>query len=81
MSYKELESLSGGELKRLCGVSRKTFSAIVAIVRPALDRRGCRGGQAKLRVEDQLRVVLEYWREYRTQFHIGVSWGLHETRP
>jgi hypothetical protein len=24
-------------------------------------------------------VVLEYWREYRSQFHIGVSWGLHET--
>jgi hypothetical protein len=22
---------------------------------------------------------LEYWREYRSQFHIGVSWGLHET--
>ena len=56
MSYKELESLSGGELKRLCGVSRKTFSAMVAIVRPALDRRGCRGGQAKLSVEDQLLI-------------------------
>jgi Helix-turn-helix of DDE superfamily endonuclease len=24
-------------------------------------------------------MTLEYWREYRTQFHIGVSWGLDET--
>ncbi len=32
-----------------------------------------------LGVEDQLLVVLEYWREYRSQFHIGVSWGIHET--
>ncbi|HIK39952.1 transposase family protein [Thermoleptolyngbya sp. M55_K2018_002] len=30
-------------------------------------------------MEDQLRVALEYWREYRSQFHIGASWGLHET--
>jgi len=25
-------------------------------------------------VEDQLLVVLEYWREYRTQFHIATTW-------
>jgi hypothetical protein len=49
------------------------------VLRPALERQGRRGGQAKLSVEDQLLVVLEYWREYRSQFHIGVSWGLHET--
>jgi heterodisulfide reductase subunit C len=24
-------------------------------------------------------MTLEYWREYRTQFHIRVSWGLDET--
>lgn len=79
MSYREIAFLSEGEFKRLCGVSRKTFSAMVEVVRPALDRRGRKGGQAKLSVEDQLLVALEYWREYRSQFHIGVSWGLHET--
>ncbi|BAU44954.1 transposase family protein [Leptolyngbya sp. O-77] len=46
---------------------------------PHLDRQGQRGGQAKLSVEDQLLVALEYWREYRSQFHIAVSWGIHET--
>jgi len=30
-------------------------------------------------VENQRLIALEYWREYRTQFHIGVSWELHET--
>lgn len=44
MSYRELESLSDAEFKRWYGVSRETFSAIVEIVRPALDRRGCPGG-------------------------------------
>ena len=79
MSYQDLESLSDGEFKRLCGVSRPTFAEMVEVLRPHLERTGRRGGQAKLSVEDQLLVALEYWREYRTQFHIGVSWGLHET--
>ena len=79
MGYTELEQLSNPEFKRLCGVSRETFGEMVEILRPQLDRRGKRGGQAKLSVEDRLLVVMEYWREYRTQFQIGVSWGVDET--
>lgn len=79
MRYRELEHLSNPEFKRLCGVSRGTFREMVEVLRPQLERQGRRGGQAKLSVEDQLLVALEYWREYRSQFHIGVSWGLHET--
>lgn len=79
MAYRELQGLSEGEFKRLCGVSRKTFAEMVAVLQPDLARQGRRGGQPKLGVEDQLLVAMEYWREYRSQFHIGVSWGLHET--
>jgi len=79
MRYTELEHLSNPEFKRLCGVSRSTFSEMIEVLRPHLDRRKQRGGQVQLSVEDQLLVALEYWREYRSQFHIGVSWGLHET--
>jgi hypothetical protein len=79
MGYGELEALSNPEFKRLSGVSRQTCNEMVELLRPHLERRGKRGGQAKLSVEDQLLVALEYWREYRSQFHIGVSWGLHET--
>ena len=42
------------------------------------DRSGTRVGQPKLSVEDHLFVTLEYWREYRTQFHIAQTWGIHE---
>lgn len=79
--YKELvlEHLSGTQFKRLCGVNRQTFSEMVEVLRPHLKRQGRRGGQTKLSVEDQLLVALEYWREYRSQFHIGTSWGVHET--
>lgn len=79
MSYTDLQSLSTGEFKRLCGVSRETFGEMVEVLRPQLERQGKRGGQNKLSVEEQLLVALEYWREYRSQFHIATSWGLHET--
>jgi hypothetical protein len=59
MRYNELERLSNPEFKRLCGVSRNTFNEMVEVLRPALERRGQRGGQAKLSVEDQLLVALD----------------------
>jgi hypothetical protein len=32
-----------------------------------------RGPKPKLSIEEQVLVTLEYWREYRTYFHIGTS--------
>ena len=37
------------------------------------------GRPTKLSIEDQLLLTLEYWREYRTYFHIGQSWGVDES--
>jgi hypothetical protein len=79
MPYTDLQQLSDTEFKRLSGVNRNTFAEMVSVLQPHLDRQGRRGGQAKLSVEEQLLVALEYWREYQSQFHIGVNWGLHET--
>lgn len=79
MPYTDLQYLSATEFKSLCGVSRYTFSEMVEVLRPDLERYGCRGGQNKLSTEGKLLIVLEYWREYRNQFHIATSWRLHET--
>lgn len=37
-----------------------------------------KGRTADLSLEDQLLLALQYWREYRTYFHLSVSWGLSE---
>lgn len=79
MTYEQLQHLKPSAFKRKCGVQPETFEQMIELLRPDLDRSGKRGGQCKLRVEDQLLVVLEYWREYRTQFHIATSWGLSES--
>lgn len=36
------------------------------------------GVKPKLALADRVLVCLEYWREYRTYFHIGSSWGISE---
>lgn len=79
MTYEQLKHLKPSAFKRRCGVQPETFERMAVLLRPDLDRSGKRGGQCKLSVEDQLLVVLEYWREYRTQFHIATSWGLSES--
>jgi len=79
MTYEQFKQLKLSDFKRRCGVQRETFEQMTDVLRPHLERRGKRGGQCKLSVEDQLLLVLEYWREYRTQFHIATSWGLSES--
>ncbi len=37
------------------------------------------GRPSKFSIEDQVLISLEYWREYRTYFHIGQAWELHES--
>jgi len=73
MTYEQLSHLKPGAFKRRCGIHLETFEQMVAILRPAQGRRRKWGGQCKLSVEDPLLVVLEYWREYRTQFHIATT--------
>jgi hypothetical protein len=79
MTYKNIKDLKPSEFKRLCGVRPETFQAMVEVLQPILHRTGKRGGQTKLSTEDQLLLALQYWREYRTYFHIAQSWGVHES--
>jgi hypothetical protein len=42
-------------------------------------RRLVAGRAPKLSTEDQVLLTLEYWREYRTMFHLARSWGIAES--
>ena len=79
MTYEQIKNLREREFKRLCGVKPQIFEEMVSILRQKLPTSRKRGAQPKLSTEDQLLIALEYWREYRTYFHIGQSWGVHES--
>ena len=80
MSYAQVKDLQPAEFKRYCGVEPETFRRMVEVVSNHLRKsRRVSGRPTKLAVEDQVLLTLEYWREYRTLFHLAASWGLHES--
>lgn len=80
MLYEKLKNLSAANFKRYCGVERKTFDKMCAVVRQkSVARRLVSGRPPKLSTEDQILLTLEYWREYRTMFHLSCNWGISES--
>jgi len=80
MSYEQVKDLRPAEFKRYCGVEHETFRRMVELVSKRLTKERRKTGRPpKLSVEDQVLLTLEYWREYRTFFHLATSWGLHES--
>lgn len=80
MSYQQIKDLPPADFKRYCGVQPETFQRMVALLASSLKKkRRVSGRPTKLSVEDQLLLTLQYWREYRTFFHLAKSWGIHES--
>lgn len=79
MTYKKVKNLKAEDFKRLTGVHFETFNQMVEIVKQAETLRKKTGRPPKLKIEDQILMVLEYLREYRTFFHLGATWGVNES--
>lgn len=76
MRYEIVEKLKDEEFKRSTGVSRAVFAKMLAVVENELRDFG---RTPSLSRADQLLMTLMYWREYRTQFHIGITYGVSES--
>ena len=75
MKYETVQALKDEDFKRSVGVQRSTFEKMLEVV-----TMGWRdfGRPPKLSRADQLLLTLMYWREYRTEFHIGLTYGVSE---
>lgn len=84
MFWENVKNHNNPNFKRLTGIQRCTFKLMVKEVRnhekKIIKKKGNnRSHPFKLCVEDQILMMLMYYREYRTQFHIGETYGLHES--
>jgi len=75
MRYEIVKQLKDEDFKRLTGVSRAMFEKMLKVVKGGLREFG---RKPKLSREDQLLLTLMYWREYRTEFHIGITYEVSE---
>jgi hypothetical protein len=78
MKYESIKSLSPEAFRRSVGVERWLFDDLVEILAQAEAAKKKRG-RPSLSLENQLCLTLSYWREYRTFFHMGLSYGVHES--
>ena len=79
MKIENAKQLTAKKFKRMTGVSRKTFELMVDVVKADAQKKKKPGRRPKLIIEDQVLMVIQYWREYRTYYHIGLDWGLSES--
>jgi len=81
MGYNKLKNLKDSDFKRLTGIERSTFKSMISILRSDCRKRQKSGGRRPTKtVETRLLMTLEYWREYRTYFHIGKNYNLSESQ-
>ena len=88
MQYEKAKKLKPKKFKRLFGVNIETFNFLVKIVKESekIDKKDKKDEKAqpkgrppKLTSENQVLVTLQYWREYRTYFHIAQDWDICES--
>ena len=92
LKYEQALQLSARDFRRRTGVDPETFAEMEAVLhnREASKRKS--GRPPALPVGAQLLLTLEFWREYRTFFHLGQAflgrtaplatlarWEMHET--
>lgn len=52
---------------------------MVSIVKEKEKQKKKSGRPSKLRIEDQILLTLQYLREYRSYYHIGIDWKISES--
>ena len=79
MKYQQLQSLNHADFKRYTGVSKPTFDLMITSWNQYHFSTSDAGRRSKLSPQDQILVALQYWKEYRTYFHIAQDWQISES--
>jgi hypothetical protein len=78
----KFEKVNEENFKRVVGVKRSTYEVMVEEYKKAEEerKRGHKigGRKPKLCEEDRVLFMLEYYREYRTLYHMGIDYGISE---
>jgi len=80
IKYYKVNKLKEEDFKRVVGVRKETYKEMLKVVREYYKERKAKGGRKKsMSVNDEILMMLEYYREYRTFKHIGVDYGVSES--
>ena len=77
-----LQKYSDAAFKRATGIHKKIFSEIVEFVTEYKQKNRKHphsGNKPSLSTEDTMLLILMQFREYRTQYHIGINYAISES--
>jgi Helix-turn-helix of DDE superfamily endonuclease len=78
--YLQISKLSKTQFRRYTGVTLYVFELMVLVVQKYEHQVKIKTGRPNnLSIEDQVLMLLEYYRENRTFFHLGMSYGVSES--
>lgn len=81
MQWSSVSKLSDSAFQRLVGLKRPTFIKMLeTIAFHRSQRANNRGRPSIISIEDQLLIMLMYYREYRTFFHISITYRISEAQ-
>jgi len=80
MYWKNLSQKSESYFQRKTGIKKNTFVEMVKLVKESIKSRPIKRGKVpKYNVENQILIMLHYYREYPTFFHLGDIYNIHES--
>ena len=80
MTPEQAQKLTETQFKRYFSIERATYQHMLKILQEAYTEQHKKGGRkAKISLENKLMITLNYYREYRSQFHLGQDFGVSES--
>ncbi len=77
--FEQITGLNRTGYRRRTGIYPEIFHEMLEVLQAWESRKKKPGRPPALSMAEQLMLTLEFWREYRTYFHLGQDWGVHET--
>ncbi len=78
-NYEQTMQLNRTSFRRRTGVYLETYQQMLSVLEAREQHKKKSGRPGALTLGEQLLLTLMFWREYRTFFHLGQDWGVHET--
>jgi transcriptional antiterminator len=82
MKWETISQLQGKKFRRYTGIYRSVYDEMLFCVRDVKStqrKHPTKGVSSTLSIEDQLLMVVMYWREYRDQEHLAIDYGISQS--
>jgi transcriptional antiterminator len=82
MKWETISQLQGKKFRRYTGIYRSVYNEMLSCVRDVKStkrKHPTKGISSTLSIEDQLLMVIMYWREYRDQEHLAIDYGISQS--